>query len=493
MALVYCLLGVGAVATVYPFLVMASTGLKGPTDQNDGRLVPLYWFDAAELERKYVDDKYSGDVSLIESTRVGEGASPEAVAAYRKFLESLPNDHWHAGFRTPANGVTSRLTRRWQSWLRGRYRTVEALNRAYIELNGSFQSVAPPTEAHDRKAWRPTPGPKWDDWNEFKRTLSWEFRVPVRAERMYQEFLRAHTQNDFGAVPEAARAGASAFEQVRLRPSSPLRAEFEAGSLPAQFAQGTVEEKWQRVGQGPLPIVAAERAWLAQNGRAVATEFAFRNHAYFVENVAVNGRTLWNTAFFCLLAIAGQLVVNPLAAYALSRFPLRASGKILLFLLATMAFPAEVAMIPSFLLLKGLGLLNTFAALVLPGLASGYSIYLLKGFFDSLPREVFDSGQVDGAPESVMMLRLAVPLAKPVLGYMALLAFMGAYGAFLYAFLVCQDSKMWTLMVFVYQLQQTAPKAVTMAAVTLAALPTLIVFLLAQRVVMRGIVLPSER
>jgi multiple sugar transport system permease protein len=76
---------------------------------------------------------------------------------------------------------------------------------------------------------------------------------------------------------------------------------------------------------------------------------------------------------------------------------------------------------------------------------------------------------------------------------MALLAFMGAYGAFLYAFLVCQDSKMWTLMVFVYQLQQTAPKAVTMAAVTLAALPTLIVFLLAQRVVMRGIVLPSER
>jgi multiple sugar transport system permease protein len=76
---------------------------------------------------------------------------------------------------------------------------------------------------------------------------------------------------------------------------------------------------------------------------------------------------------------------------------------------------------------------------------------------------------------------------------MALLAFMSAYGAFLYAFLVAQDQKMWTLMVWIYQLQNTAPKAVMMAAVTLAALPTIIVFLFAQRVIMRGIVLPGER
>ncbi|MEI5617245.1 carbohydrate ABC transporter permease, partial [Streptomyces brasiliscabiei] len=68
-----------------------------------------------------------------------------------------------------------------------------------------------------------------------------------------------------------------------------------------------------------------------------------------------------------------------------------------------------------------------------------------------------------------------------------------AYGAFLYAFLVAQDRRVWTLMVWIYQLQGTAPKAVMMAALTLAALPTLIVFLLAQKVILKGIVLPGER
>ncbi len=209
--------------------------------------------------------------------------------------------------------------------------------------------------------------------------------------------------------------------------------------------------------------------------------------------MALHGGALLNTVIFCLLAILAQLTVNPLAAYALSRYPNRHTGRVLLFLLATMAFPAEVAMIPSFLLLKDLGLLNTFAALVLPTAASGYMIFLLKGFFDSLPKELFESAQLDGAPETTMMMRIALPLSRPVLGYMALIAFMGAYGSFLYAFLVAQDQRIWTLMVWVYQLQTSAPKSVVLAAVALVALPTLVVFLLAQRVIARGIVLPGER
>ncbi|HEY0867120.1 MAG TPA: hypothetical protein VGE01_07075, partial [Fimbriimonas sp.] len=72
-------------------------------------------------------------------------------------------------------------------------------------------------------------------------------------------------------------------------------------------------------------------------------------------------------------------------------------------------------------------------------------------------------------------------------------AFMGAYGAFLYAFLIAQDQRMWTLMVFIYQLQNVAPRAVMMAALTLAAVPTLVVFHFAQKVIMQGIVLPGER
>jgi multiple sugar transport system permease protein len=120
-------------------------------------------------------------------------------------------------------------------------------------------------------------------------------------------------------------------------------------------------------------------------------------------------------------------------------------------------------------------------------------IYLLKGFFDSLPQELYESGQLDGAKEITMMWKIAFPLSRPVLGYLALVAFMGAYGAFLFAFLIAQDRSMWTLMVSMYQLQLVAPKAVVMAGLTIAALPTLLVFLAAQRVILRGIVLPGER
>jgi multiple sugar transport system permease protein len=90
-------------------------------------------------------------------------------------------------------------------------------------------------------------------------------------------------------------------------------------------------------------------------------------------------------------------------------------------------------------------------------------------------------------------MRIAVPLSRPVLGYLALMAFMASYSTFMFAFLVAQDQKMWTLMVWVYQLQTSAPKAVVMAALALAALPTLVVFLFAQKVIMKGIVLPGER
>jgi multiple sugar transport system permease protein len=136
-------------------------------------------------------------------------------------------------------------------------------------------------------------------------------------------------------------------------------------------------------------------------------------------------------------------------------------------------------------------MLNTFGALVLPTLASGFSIFLLKGFFDSLPKELYEAGILDGATEMTMFRRITVPLSLPIFSVIALNAFTASYGAFLFALVVCQDPKMWTLMVWLYDLQSAAPPYVIMAALTLAALPTMIVFLFAQKVILRGIILPS--
>ncbi|HAY14560.1 MAG TPA: carbohydrate ABC transporter permease [Fimbriimonadaceae bacterium] len=493
MAVIYSLLIIGAITTLYPFAVMVTTATKGPTDQNDNKLWPAYWTDNAALTEKYIDDKYAGDMSRIAATRIGADASPEEVAKYRKFLAELPPTHWQSGFTTPANQVYSRLSAAYQAEMKAKFPRLDSLNQAYLELNTTFSSVAPPAENQQRKGWLPTPGPKYQDYVAFKEKLPTEFRIPVRAQVMYQEWLRTVYKNQIGDVPVAAKGEATTFEAIAWPPPPEWRTRFEAEGLPVAYKGDTVEDRWAKVSDGPMPIAAEEALWVQENAGVIRQDFLTRNFRYVGGYMLLNGRALINTAIFCLLAILTQLTVNPLAAYVLSRYPMKSTARVLLFLLATMAFPAEVAMIPSFLLLKDLGLLNTFAALVLPAAANGYMIFLLKGFFDSLPNEIFESGQLDGAKESTLMMRLAMPLSKPVLGYLALLAFMGAYGAFMYAFLVAQDQRMWTLMVFIYQLQQSAPKAVMMAAVTLAAVPTLVVFLSAQRVIMRGIVLPGER
>lgn len=503
----YLLLSVGAVTTLYPFFVMVSMGMKGPTDQDDGKFVPAYLVDDAALLDKYLADKYGGDLGMIASYSVGELADEETLREYEKFLMDLPPTLWVAGFRSPANNVTGRLKNDYQAWLRVRFSgNLIALNQKYGEINPAFQNVNPPNELLWRPGWKPSQPEKWADWLEFKETLPAEFRIPLRLERAWQLWMRSKFEGRFDDVPAEYRGGAKDFDTLELTSThalksgiGPLEIEFIETAMPSPLDQGNPEGRWAYQDGKPimsrlhLPLRAYDSWSLTKSKEETRKEMASRNYRYVLDYVALNGKALWNTVIFCLLAVGVQLTVNPLAAYALSRFPMKSTARILTFLLATMAFPAEVAMIPSFLLLKNLGLLNTFAALVLPTAANGYMIFLLKGFFDSLPKEVFESGQIDGASERRMMMKLAMPLSKPVLGYLGLLAFMGAYSAFLYAFLVAQDRNIWTLMVFIYQLQQIAPKSVMMAAVTLAAVPTIVVFLLAQRVIMRGIVLPGER
>jgi multiple sugar transport system permease protein len=152
-----------------------------------------------------------------------------------------------------------------------------------------------------------------------------------------------------------------------------------------------------------------------------------------------------------------------------------------------MAFPAEIAMIPAFLLLKQLNLLNTYLALILPNLVNGFYVFLLKGFFDSLPQELFEVAELEGASEARVFLTVVIPLCLPIFAVIALFAFTFAYGSFMWAFIVCQNPELWTIMVFLYELQMYNPEYLVMTALTLASLPPLIVFILAQRIIMRGI------
>jgi len=241
------------------------------------------------------------------------------------------------------------------------------------------------------------------------------------------------------------------------------------------------------------PLTETDVASFWHNKSDIRREFFLRNYRIVLDYMVLHGRAALNTLILVTMVVLGHLTVQPLAAYGLSRFNLPYAHKILLFLLATMAFPKEVAMIPNFLLIKELGLLNTYWALVLPGLASGMGIFLLKGYFDSLPKELYEAAMMDGASELRMFLQITLPLSKPILAVIALASFAGAYGGFMWAFLICQKPHMWTMMVFLWQLGNDSYQSIWMASLVIAAIPTLLVFIFCQKIILRGIIVPTMK
>jgi len=243
------------------------------------------------------------------------------------------------------------------------------------------------------------------------------------------------------------------------------------------------------------PFMTAYTATFSKNEYALAFLPFFDNYKIVIDYLLFNGNAIFVTVILVLLTIFCTLTVNPLAAYALSRFNLKGQDKILLFLLATMAFPAMVSAIPAYLLMRDLGLLNTFFALVIPGAANGMAIFILKGFFDSLPMELFEAATIDGASEMQIFRIVAMPLVKPILAINSLTAFIIAYNGWQWALIICQDKSMWTIAVWLYQASSwwsNSPWIVS-AGFIIASIPTLAVFLSCQKIILRGIIIPSMK
>ncbi|MCX6344921.1 MAG: carbohydrate ABC transporter permease [Armatimonadetes bacterium] len=597
----YLALIVGAVTMVYPFVLMLSSSITSGADVNNFSFVPTCVYNKAALFPKYAEDRYAGDLELINQTYGADFAKIEAITPpastskalttdWEKFVKALPIKYKQAGFEGYA-GSPSKLKRTYQAFCRERFNNdITQLNAAYVEENESFQTVTPPFERFKMREWEPDNSPKMREWMKFKESLPGSFVRPILIDPAFRAYLRnivysgsikhlnanwetsyksfnqinlsptlpaqSGQQADWGAFvreqlpfrymeisPRAItayrsflskrylkritdlnkrhKAAYASFAEIALPKSLPTAGaalvdwmDFIAKAVPladihAINAENIYREhlkttygaivnanqilgsQFQSFESATPPVYQSDWIYCSTNAGALRRDFMTRNYALVIDYVLLHGRAVFNTIVFVLAVILVHLLVNPMCAYALSRYNLPYAYKVLLFLLATMAFPAEVAMIPNFLLLKQFHLLNTYWALILPGMANGYAIFLLKGFFDSLPKELYEAGIIDGASEFTMFRKITIPMSKPIFAVIALQAFTGAYGAFMYAMLVCQDSKMWTMMVWLYQLQANAPQYVTMAALTLAALPTLLVFIFAQNVIMRGIIIPS--
>ncbi|MCF7849508.1 MAG: carbohydrate ABC transporter permease [Kiritimatiellales bacterium] len=295
-------------------------------------------------------------------------------------------------------------------------------------------------------------------WMNFAKSMPLEERTITSSEIAYQKFLL----NKYGSVDAVNQA--------------------------YKWSLSRIEEAFP-------PLATAYTVTFLENQRAFATKPILANYRLIFDFLILNGNAIWVTFVLISLTILATLTVNPLCAYALSRFNLPGQAKILLFMLATMAFPAMVSAIPAYLLMRDLGLLNTFFALVLPGAANGMAIFILKGFFDSLPQELFEAATIDGAKELQIFKMVAMPMVKPILAINCVTAFITAYNGWQWALIICQDKDMWTLAVWMYQASEwwkNTPWIVS-AGFVVVSIPTLVVFLSCQKIILRGIVIPSMK
>lgn len=201
-------------------------------------------------------------------------------------------------------------------------------------------------------------------------------------------------------------------------------------------------------------------------------------------------RFLWNTCLVAVSVVFGQLILCSLAGYGFAR--LRFAGRDLIFFLflATMMIPGQVTMIPAFLVVRSFGWLDTYWALIVPGISSAFGIFLLRQFFITLPRELDDAARIDGCTEFGIYRRIALPLSTPALATLAAFAFIATWTDFFWPLLVTSTTKMRTLEVGLSMFKDAFGATnwpLQMSAAVLVLIPVLLVFLATQRFFVRGI------
>jgi multiple sugar transport system permease protein len=185
-----------------------------------------------------------------------------------------------------------------------------------------------------------------------------------------------------------------------------------------------------------------------------------------------------------------QLVTSAMGAYAFAR--LRFPGRDALFFLylATLMVPFQVTIVPLFIEMKYLGFVNSYPGLILPTIASAFGTFLLRQAFLTLPKELEEAAFVDGAGHWTVFTRIAVPLAAPALATFGIFAFMASWNSFLWPLVIVNSRELMTLPLGLANLhgQYTTQWNLVMAGTTISVIPILLIYLLAQKHIVRGFV-----
>lgn len=211
--------------------------------------------------------------------------------------------------------------------------------------------------------------------------------------------------------------------------------------------------------------------------------FTLRNFADIFPLVPF-GQMALNSLLVAGISTAGALLTSILAAYAFSRLPFRGRGVIFVGILSALMVPAQLTVIPVFIMMRNVHLIDTLAALILPAMVNVFDIFFLRQYFNSIPRDLDEAARIDGAGHPWILFRILVPLSGPAIAALIILNFQAAWNDYFGPLIFINSPQRMTLPIGLVTLQSGqggGPAVVVFAAITLVVVPVLVLFLVFQR------------
>jgi len=201
------------------------------------------------------------------------------------------------------------------------------------------------------------------------------------------------------------------------------------------------------------------------------------------------GRYAMNSALVATVTTIGALAINASAGYAFAKLRFRGRDATFRAMAAGLAIPVQVAMLPLFLLIKSLGLVNNYGGVIIPGLSSIFGIFLVRQYALAIPDDLLDAARIDGASEFRVFRSIVLPTIQPVLATLALWTFLATWNDFMWPLIVLSDDRKYTLPVALAGLvgEHAQDVELMMAGAVITVLPVLILFLMLQRYYVEGV------
>jgi multiple sugar transport system permease protein len=281
------------------------------------------------------------------------------------------------------------------------------------------------------------------------------------------------------------------------------RVKSRAEGKPAGFYAGLVLRYAVLIGIGLImftPFILAFLGSFKTDAEIIAWPPKFLPHAWLTENWvkvwqtdmgegATFPRWLFNTAFLSVAVAVLQVIGCSMAAYAFARLRFPGRDAVFNFMLGTMMIPGAVTLIPAFVLMSKLSLLNTYWSLLLPGIISAGAIFMLSQFFKTIPRDLEEAAVIDGASQFQVYKDVILPLARPALLTVFILQFQGMWNSFLTPLLYLTAPRMWVLNVAlsIFKQQYKAQWNLTLVGAVFNAVPVLILFFFFSKYYIEGV------